>query len=80
MAFGNWQGVNSTFAPWLADSGADSMLSGVDCGTTDGYAHPDYTGSTVPGAQPSDTPSGTPVNPYVAGKGKTGNCEVSTGT
>jgi hypothetical protein len=80
VAFGNWAGASSTFAPWLADNGADSALSGVDCGTSDGYSHPDYPVSTVPGAQPSNTPTGTPVDPYVAGKGKTGSCEVSTGT
>ena len=79
VAFGNW-GVSSSFAPWLAGSGASSGVAGADCGTSDGYSHPDYSVSTVPGAQPSASASGTPVDPYVAGQGKTGTCEATTGT
>jgi hypothetical protein len=80
VAFGNWQGVSSSFAPWLAGSGASSGVAGAECGTSDGYSHPEYSVSTVPGAQPSASASGAPLDPYVAGQGKTGSCQATTGT
>jgi len=82
VGFSNWQGAPSSFAPWLESNGASAGVSGTDCGETDGYSHPDYpvTVTTTPGAQPSVSPSGTPVNPYVAGKSYKDTCQATTGT
>jgi hypothetical protein len=80
MEFGYWKGVDSTFAPWMTDTGTIGGVAGANCGSTDGYSHPDYPASATPGPQPSDTPSGTPVDPYVAGRSTDGNCQETTGT
>src|ERR1700722_6726242 len=80
VAFGNWKGVSSTFAPWVTSDGTTGGVAGADCGSTDGYSHPDYPASTAPGAQPSVSPSGTPVDPYVAGQSREGTCQETTGT
>jgi hypothetical protein len=79
VAFADWQGASSSFAPWVTDTGVGGV-AGADCGTTDGYSHPDYPSSAVPGATPSVTPSGTPIDPYVAGQSRTAGCQASTGT
>lgn len=80
VAYGNWQGAGSSFAPWLSSSGTSSGVAGTKCGMSDGYSHPDYPVSTDNGAQPSDSASGTPIDPYVTGQGKTGPCQSVTGT
>jgi len=80
VAFGNWKGVSSTFAPWVTSDGTTGGVAGADCGSTDGYSHPDYPASTAAGAQPSVSPSGTPVDPYVAGESREGTCQETTGT
>jgi len=80
LDFGSWQGVASSFAPWYTSTGTVGGVAGADCGSTDGYSHPDYPDNTVPGAQPSVTPSGTPVDPYVAGQSRVGDCQETTGT
>lgn len=79
VAFSNWQGVSSSFAPWVVTTGAGGV-AGAECGTPDGYAHPDYPKTAVPGATSSVTASGTPVNPYVAGQPRSADCQASTGT
>jgi hypothetical protein len=78
--FGSWQGVASSFAPWYTSSGTVGGVAGADCGTTDGYSHPDYPVSATLGAQPTATPSGAPVDPYVAGQTRAGGCQETTGT
>jgi hypothetical protein len=79
VEFGNWQGVASSFAPWVVTTGAGGV-AGADCDSTDGYSHPDYPDAAVPGATPSVTASGTPVNPYVAGQPRNAGCQATTGT
>jgi hypothetical protein len=79
VGFADWQGAASSFTPWVITTG-DGGVAGADCGTTDGYSHPDYTSGAVPGATPSVSPSGKPVDPYVSGQPRTGTCEASTGT
>lgn len=82
MTFADWQGSASSFAPWVnATSGNVGGVSGVDCGTTDGYSHPDYPTNSGPSAQPSVSASGTPENPYVAGQQRSvPGCQATTGT
>lgn len=78
VAFAHWQGETSTFAPWV-NTDDSSGTSGVVCGSTDGYQHPDYqTAAAQP--NPSDSPTGTPLNPYVGGQSKSGACQAVTGT
>jgi hypothetical protein len=78
VAFGNWQGDSSTFAPWI-NTNDSSGFAGIVCGTTDGYQHPDYPAAAA-APDPSDSPSGAPVDPYVAGQSKPGACQAATGT
>lgn len=82
VAFGNFAGATSSFAPWLvlASDGASSSVSGADCGTTDGFVHPAYPRNTATGAQPTATPSGAPIDPYVRRPTTNGGCQSSTGT
>jgi len=79
VAFASWQGVSSSFAPWVVTEGAGGV-AGAQCDTPDGYAHPDYPKTAVPGATPSVTGSGKPVNPYVAGQPRSTDCQATTGT
>jgi hypothetical protein len=67
--------VASTFAPWVDTGGS---LAGVDCGTPDGYQHPAYPEQVS--AQPTASPSGTAVDPYVMGQSESGMCNPTTGT
>jgi hypothetical protein len=75
VGFADWQGAATTFAPWLESTGGN--VAGAKCGTSDGYDHPDYPTAPV---NPSDSPTGKPINPYVAGQTLTGKCENTTGT
>jgi hypothetical protein len=78
VAFGNWQGVSSTFAPWV-NTNDSSGVSGIVCGESDGYQHPAYpTAAAQP--NPSGSPTGKPLNPYVGGQVLGGNCQATTGT
>jgi hypothetical protein len=78
--FGRWQGVASSFAPWYTTSATVGGVAGTNCGETDGYSHPDYPVTATPGAQPTVTASGAPVDPYVAGQTRTADCQETTGT
>ena len=80
VAFANWQGSGSSFAPWVNSTSSRGGVSGADCGATDGYSHPDYPVNTVPSTQSSASPSGSPINPYVAGQTMNGTCQQTTGT
>lgn len=73
--FGDWADAATTFAPW---DQFDSFVAGALCGTRDGYQHPDYPNDRA--AQPTVSPSGTPVNPYVLGQSISGVCQSTTGT
>jgi hypothetical protein len=78
--FGRWQGVASSFAPWYTTSATVGGVAGTNCGETDGYSHPDYPVTATPGAQPTVTASGAPVDPYVTGQTRTADCQETTGT
>lgn len=78
VVFTDWQGAATTFEPGVEPVG--DRVAGVDCGTTDGYEHPDYPVPASTGPQPSVSPSGTPVDPYQAGQPNTGKCQAMTGT
>lgn len=79
VQFGAWRGAATSFEPWVQFSGG--YIAGADCGTKDGYVHPDYPGRTGLGTQPSVTPSGTPVDPYSQGSVvATAGCGATTGT
>jgi hypothetical protein len=78
VAFANWQGAASSFAPWINSASGEGRVSGIVCGTGDGFWHPDY--PVTVSASPSVSPSGTPVNPYVAGQSYQGPCQATTGT
>lgn len=80
VGFANWPGAASSFAPWLTSPGTTTGVDGANCSYMDGYTHPDYPDNTGPGAHPSDTPSGTPVDPYVAGQARVVGCHATTGT
>jgi len=43
-------------------------VSGIVCGTGDGQWHPGYPVTTSTSATPSVSPTGTAVDPYVAGR------------
>ena len=75
VQFASWQGVASTFAPWVDNGGS---VSGIDCGTADGYRHPAYPVQVA--TQPTASPSGTAVDPYVMGQSESGMCQPTTGT
>lgn len=75
VQFANWQGSATTFEPWV-DSGGS--ISGVDCGTPDGYQHPAY--PVQVSTQPTASPTGTAVDPYVMGRPESGLCQPTTGT
>jgi hypothetical protein len=79
--FGNWQGDPSPFEPWVQTTGGDD--AGGFCGEPDGYTHPDYPNSGQTAPNPSDSPTGTPVNPYALSgprQTETAGCTASTGT
>jgi hypothetical protein len=78
VSFGDWAGGATSFEPWVDDYGGG--VAGAECGTTDGYAHPDYPDTPQAGAQPS--PSGSPIDPYALGQsGQTSSeCQATTGT
>jgi hypothetical protein len=76
VMFGNWQGAATPFEPWVDFD--NFSVAGAQCGTTDGYVHPDYPHTSGSGAQP--TPSGTPVDPYALGGSAGPGCEATTGT
>jgi hypothetical protein len=78
VQFGDWRGAATTFEPWVQFSGG--YIAGADCGTEDGYVHPDYPGGARLGGQPSVTPSGTPVDPYSQGSVASPGCGATTGT
>jgi len=78
VSFGDWAGGATSFEPWVDDNGGS--VAGTECGTTDGYEHPDYPDSPDAGGQPS--PSGSPVDPYALGQsgGSSSECQATTGT
>jgi hypothetical protein len=80
VAFANWQGAASSFAPWVNSVTDVGGVAGAKCGTGDGYQHPDYPDNTASGAQPTVSPSGAPENPYVGGQSRVRGCQASTGT
>ena len=75
VQFADWQGTAASFAPWVDGGGS---VSGVDCGTPDGYQHPAYPVQAA--AQPTASPTGTAVDPYVMGQPGSGLCRPTTGT
>jgi len=79
VEFAQWQGAATAFEPFITFS-ANGGKAGASCGTTDGYVHPDWpTESALP--NPSDSGSGAPLNPYVAGQNRTvPGCQANTGT
>jgi hypothetical protein len=80
VAFADWQGAASTFAPWVNNVIGEGGVAGAYCGTKDGYSHPDYPSPASPGATPSVSPSGPEVDPYVAGQSHHQGCQATTGT
>jgi hypothetical protein len=75
VLFGDWQGAATSFEPWVENQG---FVAGIKCGTTDGYVHPDY--RVAAAAQPSVSPSGTPVDPYGMKSSAGTGCQPTTGT
>jgi hypothetical protein len=80
VSFADWTGGVTSFEPWVDETGGG--VAGTECGTADGYEHPDYPNSPKTGAQPS--PSGTPIDPYALGQvqsaGTPSECRATTGT
>ena len=75
VQFADWNGAATTFAPWVDAGGG---VSGVDCTTKDGYQHPSYPAQVT--TQPTASPSGTAIDPYVMGQSESGLCHPTTGT
>ena len=73
VMFGDWAGAATPFQPWVEFNG---FVAGIQCGATDGYAHPDYPS----GPQPTVSPSGTAVDPYAMATAEPANCQRTTGT
>jgi hypothetical protein len=79
LSFGNWAGAATTFEPSISTNRVGGV-AGALCGMTDGYQHPDYPDNPASEAQPTDSPSGTPVDPYVMGQPRSAGCQATTGT
>lgn len=47
VSFGDWTGGATSFEPWVDETGGG--VAGAQCGTTDGYEHPDYPTTSRPG-------------------------------
>lgn len=75
VMFGNWAGGATSFEPWVEFNGV--FVSGVECGSKDGYVHPGY---PVSQGGTSASPSGSPVDPYVIGNSEVAGCKPTTGT
>ena len=80
VSFSNWQGAASTFAPWIDAVSGVGRVSGIVCGTGDGFWHPAYPVAASVSASASASPTGSPVNPYVSGQSYQGPCQALTGT
>ena len=80
VSFSNWQGAASTFAPWIEAASGAGRVSGIVCGTGDGYWHPDYPAAANAPASSSASPTGSPVDPYVSGQSRPESCQAVTGT
>jgi hypothetical protein len=79
LSFGDWAGAATTFEPSISTTGIGGVAGAV-CGTSDGYQHPDYPDNPSAEARPSDSPTGTPVDPYVMGQSRPGGCQAVTST
>ena len=79
LSFGDWAGAATTFEPSISTTGIGGV-AGVLCGTSDGYQHPDYPDNPSAEARPSDSPTGTPVDPYVMGQSRPAGCQAVTRT
>lgn len=79
VSFGDWAGASTTFEPSISTTGIGGV-AGVLCGTSDGYQHPDYPDNPSAGARPSDSPTGTPVDPYVMEQSRPAGCQAVTRT
>jgi hypothetical protein len=78
VEFFNWANPGGTLQPWVRN---DPGMAGGKCGTTDGYTHPDFPGNRPAPGQPSEQPTGTPIDPYsMANPEGPGNCQAITGT
>lgn len=75
VQFADWQGAGTTFTPWVDVGGS---VSGVECGTPDGYQHPAYPVQVA--GQPTSSPTGAAFDPYVIGQPDSGLCRPTTGT
>jgi hypothetical protein len=75
VQFADWQGTAASFAPWVDGGGS---VAGVDCDSPDGYQHPAYPVQAA--TQPTASPTGTAVDPYVMGQSDSGLCRPTTGT
>jgi hypothetical protein len=74
VEFGDWAQASAPFQPWvLFTNGA----AGAQCGTNDGYVHPDYPNSPPRQVQPT----GPPVNAYsLATAPAPGTCQSAAST
>ncbi len=75
--FAQWDDPGGPLEPWIFDNGIGT--AGAQCGTRDGYIHPDYP------LGPSSGPpaSGAPENPYstaIPSTGPANSCRAVTGT
>jgi hypothetical protein len=72
--FARWDGSGSSLEPWYDVTGS---AAGAQCGTKDGYIHPDY-----PNGPPSTVQAtGKPVDPYsLATPDPNAGCQNTTGT
>lgn len=76
VQFGHWAQASTPFEPWVLFS---VFVAGAQCGTTDGYVHPDYPSQTGP--RSSVSPSGSPIDPYAMRGADPGTgCEATRGT
>ena len=73
VMFATWDDPGGPLEPWW-DVGTGK--AGAQCGTTDGYVHPQYP-ETSPGKV---KPTGSPVNPYDQKAALPKGCRNTTGT
>jgi hypothetical protein len=75
IEFTPWPDLGDPLQPW--DDTAISQ-AGAQCGTADGYVHPQYPNEGPSGANPA--PSGPAANPYSFASSVVPGCTQSTGT
>ena len=72
--FAQWDDPGGPLEPWWTTSGGG--VAGAQCGTKDGFQHPQFPG----GPKGNVTPTGAPIDPYDPNAATPKGCQATTGT